>query len=344
MNTILKQFVEWGTSLRKSEFERATLRLTLYYALGVGVILLVSSGAIFFLVSSAFPTPEIQNETQDREVEIPHEEFSLLEFREHLIDTLVLVDISVLVIVTILAYFFARKTLRPIETLYRAQERFVADVAHELRTPLAVVKAGSETLLRKERTGEEYRIFIKETEEETNRLIRLSNELLVLLSQNHVQKKVFERMTLLECVRNQVAHFASYAEQAQVMLTCSGDVSAVMEGVSDSIVRMCQNLIKNAIDYTIPKGSVHVSVVAEKDKVILLVKDTGVGITPENQDKIFDRFYKVDSARTKGVYSGAGLGLAIVEDIVRSHQGQVSIESSVGVGTTVKVVFPKASS
>jgi len=330
--------------LRKSEFERAAVRLTGYYVLGVAVILCVSSVAIFFLVSSTMPlSPEREVEQEDK-IEVSHEELSLTEFREHLVDTLVVVDVSILLVATVLAYFFARRTLRPIETLYRAQERSVADVAHELRTPLSVLKAGSETLLRKERTSGEYRTFIQETKEETDRLVRLSNELLLLLAEGRMTESAFEQVALFDCAKQQVAHFVPYAEKAHVSLLCEGDARAAIKGVPDSMVRMCQNLIKNAIDYTRPGGSVQVSVREEENKIIFRVHDTGIGISPEEQSKIFNRFYKVDGARTSSAHSGAGLGLAIVQDIVAAHKGDIHLESTVGVGTTIQIVFPKASS
>jgi len=305
--------------------------------LGVFIILLISNAAIYGLDTQALPS----NISIGTPSDIPHSEFSLIEFSEHLINIIVLVDLMILFIATIFSYFFARRTLQPIETIYRQQEQFVGDVAHELRTPLAVLKAGSEAILLKEHHSTEYISFIKELEEETDRLTRLSNELLFILKQSVNQTPQFSTVDLNQLVAEQVKFFQPYAEERNITLMSNTHINGLISGVPNNLVQLIQNLLKNAIDYNQAQGTVTISLTETDQTINLLVQDTGVGIAPEDQAKIFNRFYKTDSSRSQ---SGTGLGLSIVDSIVKAHQGKISISSTLGAGTTITVSFPRYTS
>lgn len=337
MINILKQFEEWDTSLKQSKFKRATLRLTIYYVISTFCILLLSSVVILVLFS---PPDSESVMVANTIVETEHDEFSLYEFREHLLDVLIVVDVIVLFFVTILAYFFARRTLRPIEQIYKLQEQFVGDVAHELRTPLAVMKSGGEAILRKERSVSEYQEFIRESNEEVDRLSRLSNQLLSLLSQKAIIRPREVNVNLAILIKNQVKRYQEYADSKNVTIKLGSVENIEFNANEDDIIQLVQNLIKNAVDYNKVGGEVIVELVKIEGKIVFSVKDTGVGIPTESQPYIFDRFYKVDSARKCESQTGTGLGLAIVKDIVDKYNGQIEVESEVGIGTTIKVFLP----
>lgn len=339
MNNILKQFVASATSSKPSEFEKAALKLTLNYVFGIFIILLVSSSAIYFLSATSLPTND--NLSQTNTPIPPHKEISLYEFKEHLLNILLVVDLSILLIATVFAYLLARRTLRPIETIYRQQERFVGDVAHELRTPLAVLKAGSESILLKERSVQEYIDFLKESEEETDCLTRLSNELLFLLKHQTSSSETFTKVDLSKIVKNQVQTFKAYAHQHSVSIDFTGEDSLFVQGREDSLIRLTKNLIKNAIDYNRQGGSVTVKIYRQQSQVLLTVSDSGIGINETEINKVFDRFYKTDTSRSLG---GSGLGLSIVKDIVSAHRGQIKIDSVVDKGTNVLVTLPSGTS
>lgn len=334
MNTILKQFAGLATSLTKSEFDRAALRLTGSYVFGLAVVLSVSSLAIYFLAIDFIPlTPQ--------GAEIPHAEFSPYEFREHLVSVMFLVDSLVLVIATIVAYGFARRTLRPIEQNYLQQQRFVSDVAHELRTPLAVIKAGTQVLLLHDRPISEYRAFLQDLEEETDRLTRLTNDLLGTLKFVHKKDTVeFLPINFSQLVSKQMQGFVVYAKEHAVTINAEIEPDMLVVGQSDDLIRVIQNLLKNAIDYNRPGGTVMVTVSATDKLVRFVITDTGIGIEPQDQIRIFDRFYKIDRARTP---HGSGLGLAIVKEIVSKHEGTITIKSTSGVGSMFTVELPKTS-
>ncbi len=336
MNTILKLFAAWATSLVRSEFSRAALRLTASYVLGVAVILGISSLAIYWLVIDSIPP------LTGLSAEVPHAELSLYEFREHLVGVMLLVNGFILGISSVIAYWFARRTLRPIEENFIKQQRFVSDVAHELRTPLAVLKAGSQVLRLKERSSKEYNFFAQDLEAEIDRLTRLTNDLLRTLAPKKVDAiKLFETVDLSGLVTNQVTAFAAYATEHAVVLHTKLAPQVLVSGNQDSLIRLLQNLLKNAIDYNQPTGSVTVELKTDDKSVHCIVSDTGIGIPEADQPKIFDRFYKSDTAR--GAVGGSGLGLAIVKDIVSENQGTISVVSTVGTGTAFYITFPRPS-
>lgn len=332
MKHILKQFGAWATSFKQSEFEVASVKLALWHSLGILIVLTISSVLVIALYSpsrmAAVPEPE-------------HSEFSSYELREHLVQVVVLVDLATLLVVMIFSYMDARRTLRPIEVLYRTQERFLGDVAHELRTPLTVMKTGAETLLRQERTVDTYTSYISDSLEEINRMAEMVNNLLFLLRQKEVGAGEYTVIDLAEVVQKQITLFEPYAATHGVTLQATL-TTAQVTGVSASLHRLIQNLLKNAIDYNVLDGTVSVVITVVGATVVCTVTDTGIGIATEDTGRVYDRFYRVDKARTTNDKTGTGLGLSIVKAIVDTHQGTIELQSTEGVGTTVTVVLPRA--
>jgi signal transduction histidine kinase len=331
MKHILKQFAAWATSFKQSEFERASIKLALWHSLGILIVLAISSVLVIALYVPTRPliVPEPE-----------HGELSFYELREHLVEVVVMVDVATLLVVMFFSYLDARRTLRPIEVMYRTQERFLGDVAHELRTPLTVMKAGAETLLRQERGVSTYKSYITDSLEEIDRMTEMVNNLLFLLRQKEVAGGEYLSVDLAEIVQKQIALFESYAATHAVTLSAT-TAEALVHGVPNSLHRLVQNLLKNAIDYNVAGGSVTVSVVAEGSSVVCTVADTGIGIAPNDTKRVYDRFYRADQSRNANDKTGTGLGLSIVKAIVNAHKGTIDIQSTKGIGTTVKVVLPK---
>lgn len=330
MKHILKQFAAWATSFRQSEFERASIKLALWHTLGIFVVLAISS----ILVVTIYAVSD-----NERQAEPIHGDLSFYELREHLAEVVIMVDLVALVVVMFFSYFDARRTLRPIEVLYRTQERFLADVAHELRTPLTVMKAGTESLLRQTRTPEEYVSYLTDAHEEINRMTSLVNDLLSLLRYKKVDTLTLEPVNLSSVVEAQAKNFISYAAKHMVSIEVQAS-PVTIKGDSQSLHRLVQNLLKNAIDYNRPNGKVVVTTELVGKQVLLRVSDTGIGITAANQTHLFDRFYRVDAARVIDKQTGAGLGLSIVKAIVEAHHATIEVSSEVEKGTTVTVSFP----
>jgi signal transduction histidine kinase len=328
------------TVLKNNKFQLATLKLTLYYVLSTALILLASSIAIL----AVFAPPDsasVQFRDAEEGFESPYIEWNMHEVREHLPFVIFLVDATILFVVSLLSYSFAHLTLAPIRHMHERQRQFMGDVAHELRTPLSVLKTGAETMLRKTRSHLEYESFISDVQGETERLTRLSNQLLQLLKTNEMSKPVFKNEDISHMVEDEIRRFTPYAAKRKIsiMLNVPPNIKTFTE--RDSLIEIVQNILKNAIDYNAEDGTVTVTVSEIDSSVILEVKDTGVGIPENLQAAVFERFKKGDAARTHTEVSGAGLGLSIVKALAGRLLGAIAIESETGSGTTFTVTLPK---
>ena len=224
------------------------------------------------------------------------------------------------------------------------QERFVADAAHELRGPLAAVRSSLEVAVSQDREAAEYRETLAEVLEETNQLSRLANDLLLLAESSDSTSIV--RMTLVDLADlagRTVSMFVGVAEEQGVAI--DADVAASLPVAADAakLRRLLGNLLDNAVRFTPPGGRIRVGVSRDEttDEAVLTVADTGHGIGPADLPRIFDRFYKIDQARSRDERNrSGGLGLAICKAIVESHGGRIAITSEPGHGTTVTCRLP----
>jgi two-component system heavy metal sensor histidine kinase CusS len=222
--------------------------------------------------------------------------------------------------------------------------RFSADIAHELRTPMNNLRGEVEVTLAKPRSGEEYREVLGSCLEESVRLSRLIDNLLFLARAEHPQTQVDKEP--LNVARELTALQEFYepkAAEAGVKLTVNveGDVLARVNRAL--FQRAIGNLIDNALKYTPAGGSVVLGASRQDGFLCIRVSDTGTGIEPKHLPHLFDRFYRVDSARA-AASGGVGLGLAIVKGIAELHGGSVTVASEIGHGTHVAVIFPAQNS
>lgn len=322
------------SSSQKSKFRVATIRLTAYYVAGITVVLVIFSLLVYGLFVSSIRQAPDHNESFEQF----HEEIRYEELTENLGTILTLSDSILFLLSIFVSYYVSRKTLEPIENAYRRQERFVSDAAHELRTPLAVMKAGAEVVLGKERSVKEYQTYISDSLAETHRLIRLSSDLLLLAKQDSVPHFEFKELSLSLLIQHAVESTVPYAEIKAVDIQSSIEPNVFILGDHDGIVRVIVNLLKNAIDYNIPNGSVQVSLVRKGNMSSLVVKDTGIGIEAKDLPHVFERFYRAEKSRASR--DNSGLGLSMVKEIIEAHTGSIQIESTSRKGTTVTVTFP----
>ncbi|MCX6754295.1 MAG: HAMP domain-containing sensor histidine kinase [Candidatus Nomurabacteria bacterium] len=340
MKNIYKQFVESATLSSQSEFKKAVLLLTIYYALGVFVVLTIFNIIVYALFTNSISMNVIEKQEHSKiQTNIRYlEENQIEEMQDNLLNILFISDGLILFITLIAAYLSSKRTLAPLETAYKKQARFVADAAHELRTPLAVMKAGSEVILRKDRDGNEYIKFIKESLDEVERLTTLSNNLLFLVN-NKKKIGVFSDISFSELCKKQIKNISAYAQTKDIEIKDQVNEDIYVSGNEDDLIRLFINLIKNAIDYNKKDGEVVVSLKKDNNKIILSIKDSGIGIKKEELSLIFERFYKADNSRTQNS-SGTGLGLSIVKEIVDEHRGAIKVTSDLEKGTIFKVIFP----
>jgi heavy metal sensor kinase len=235
-------------------------------------------------------------------------------------------------------------TLARLESAFEQLRRFTADASHELRTPLTAIRSVGEVALQTPKSATEYRDVIGSMLEETDRLTRLVDSLLTLsrADAGHVHVERTE-ISVLGLAQEASSLVEVLADEKRQRISVQGESALVVLGDRLILRQALINLIDNAIKYS-PSGSeIVVQVHPGKDsEVIVEVIDQGPGVSQEHQSRIFDRFYRVDKARSRE-WGGAGLGLAIARWAVEVHGGQVAVESAEGSGSTFRVTLPSTS-
>lgn len=255
-------------------------------------------------------------------------------------NTYLTIVVSVSLMMTLLfGYLVARMALAPTRSALESQKQFIGNVAHELRTPLSIIKANSEIMLL-EPGGKNSAALTKSNIEELDNISGIINNLLTLNAFRNVQHMNFQWVALGDVVRDTLRQLEQLAHNKQIQLDLTASDTLLVWGNKSGLAQISMNLIRNAIVYTPQDGTVRITTAnASRNTVALEVTDTGIGIEPEKLRRIFEPFYRVDPARSKTAGS-SGLGLAIVSELVKFHHGKISIESTPHVGTTVRVEFP----
>ena len=219
------------------------------------------------------------------------------------------------------------------------RQEFSANVSHELKTPLTSISGYSELIESGIAGDADTQRFAGEIHRNANRLLTLINDTL-RLSEMDVAQEVPEMadVDLYQIAQNVTGTLQLNAQNHEITLQIKGQ-SAVVRANRMMMEELIYNLTDNAIRYNNRGGKVEVSVYPKDEQVELMVSDTGIGISPEHQQRIFERFYRVDKSRSKQT-GGTGLGLAIVKHIVAQHQAQLQLESELGKGTKIRVLFP----
>ena len=225
------------------------------------------------------------------------------------------------------------------EQAEQRRREFTANVSHELKTPLQSISGYSELIQCGLAKPEDVQPFAKRIYDETQRLIRLVEDIINLSRLDEGGGYEPRQMDLYDTAREVVRDLQTVAADKQVQLTLEG-TAAEITGVPELARGIVYNLCDNAIKYNRPGGSVSVTVSGENEGVLLTVKDTGIGIPEEEQDRIFERFYRVDKSHSKAS-GGTGLGLSIVKHAVQYHQGRIQLDSAPGQGTRIQVFFPR---
>ena len=225
-----------------------------------------------------------------------------------------------------------------IKRLENMRSQFVANISHELKTPLTSIKGFAETL-RYVDDDETRNKFLDIIDEESDRLARLIHDILILYDIEQNRDPVYEAFSTKDIIQNVelLVMREAKAKNISVDIEVEGDVELI--GDRDKFKQMLLNLVYNAVKYTEPNGAVLVSSIKEKHNLIIKVKDTGIGISKDDLPRIFERFYRVDKARSRNS-GGTGLGLAIVKHIAISFNGTIDVKSTLGKGTTFIITIP----
>jgi signal transduction histidine kinase len=218
---------------------------------------------------------------------------------------------------------------------------FVANASHELKTPAASIQAAAETIVTAAHEDPEVvPRFAAQLEQEAVRLSRIVADLLDL-SRLETGSELDEAVALDAVLRDEIERFEGAAAEGGVKLEIRADGVPRVRGSARDLALMIRNLVDNAIRYTRPGGRVEVTLAGSGAEVVLTVTDTGVGIPSRDLDRVFERFYRVDRARSRET-GGTGLGLSIVRHVVENHGGTVGVRSELGVGSTFEVRLPAA--
>jgi heavy metal sensor kinase len=314
--------VQIGRSL--AAFDHESQELLLSFLLTGPLTLVVALGAGYFLARRALaPVEQITRTanaiTADRlsqRIEVPNAGDELGALAETL-----------------------NRMIERLERSFAEMRRFTADAAHELRTPLAVMRNEAEVALRCSRSADEYARALENLLEEANRLTQMAEQLLFLSRQDAgLHPAAQEEIDTADLVNDVTTTMQAVAQDRGIRLQLTGNTPCRLVGDARLLRRVLYNLLDNALKYTEPGGEVTVHAGVEDREWMLVVADTGVGIPSEHISHVFDRFYRVDTARAGD--GGAGLGLAICRSIVSSLEGTIRLESSIGRGTTVAVRLP----
>lgn len=320
------QVVGWVQTMKSlSEVEDSLHRLVIALLLGGGGLTLLASFAGYFLAASTLaPIDKITRTAR-------HITTSDLTLRLNLPDTGDEIGR--------LATTF-NEMLERLETGFKRERQFTADASHELRTPLAAMQAILAVTREKERTPPEYQQALTDLSDETDRMRSLVEDLLRLARGEKGFSLQLAALDLSLLLSDVVDVLQPLAASKGLALNHNLPPTLPFTGDMDALIRLFVNLVDNAIKYT-EKGSISVSARQDENTILVQVSDTGIGIPPEHLPHIFERFYRVESARSSG---GAGLGLAIARQIAQAHGGKITVSSQVSKGTHFIVALPQIGS
>ena len=226
-----------------------------------------------------------------------------------------------------------------LQTSEQKRSRFVSDASHELKTPLASIKLLTDSILQNDMDMETVREFVGDIGNEADRLTRTTGKLLSLTKVDGQVSEDCEIIKMAPTVERVIRMLSGIAQQNSITLEADLSEDSPVLILEDDLYQIAFNLIENGIKYNISGGKLTVHLLREEDNAILRVSDTGMGIPEDALSHIFERFYRVDKARSRAT-GGSGLGLAIVRAIVQRNRGEITVVTEVGKGTVFTVTFP----
>ena len=226
-----------------------------------------------------------------------------------------------------------------LQTSENKRRQFVSDASHELKTPLASIKLLTDSILQNNMDADTIREFVSDIGNEADRLNRMSMKLLSLSKIDSQADSDCEIIDIAPTARRVVRMLSMIAEEHHITIIEDLSENCPILILEDDLYQIIFNLAENGIKYNVPGGTLTIQLRREDDDAVLKISDSGVGIPEESIAHIFERFYRVDKARARKS-GGSGLGLAIVRNIVEHNQGDITVESTLGAGTTFTVTFP----
>ena len=248
--------------------------------------------------------------------------------------------IITLVLSGVAGILLTRQAMQPIEESFQRLKQFTADASHELRSPLMAIKINADLALEyPEEIGPKDVEKFQAIASATNQMTRLTEDLLLLARTDKVLNRNWETLNLTSILKNLVQLYKSQAQAKQIKLISQLLENLYLMGDSVQLTRLFTNLIENALYYTPSSGVVEIKTSRVGSQLYVNVQDTGVGIAPEDIDKVFERFWRADQSRSYWG-GGSGLGLAIAQAIAQNHGGLITVTSQLGVGSCFTVRLP----
>lgn len=322
----------WLNKYRFDPFYRTEVNVVVLHV-AFAIVILAAVGTTFELLKHDVASV-ITNDLGERGLSLVAR---LDELRKQDFQTLAVV---MFLMTALFGYIIARITLAPTRSALESQKQFIGNIAHELRTPLSVIKTNTEVALLDDDVQGELKDTMLSNIEELDRVSEIINNLLSLSALVKPERIEFSAVDLSAVATDVVQKFSQLAKRGEHQVTLRKSPDAQVWGNATALQQIIGNLLKNAITYT-PRGG-HIRLTVEPapgNYVEVIIQDSGMGIARKDLFRIFEPFYRADPSRTKGA-GGSGLGLAIVSELVKMHQGRITIRSALGRGTTVSVLFP----
>jgi len=249
------------------------------------------------------------------------------------------IDSAILAATAVFGYVVARMTLSPTRTALGAQRRFVSNIAHELRTPLSIIKTNLEISLLESDLDPKFRKTIRSNIEEVDRISQIINNLLSMSTFLQPEKMEFTDIDIGVVTDHVLKTLMPLAEYKDITVTVKKSEYNMVLGNASALDQIVANIFKNAVTFTPSGGKIHITIVPDyRGSINFVVEDTGIGMNQKELKSIFEPFYRTEYSRNRA-FGGSGLGLSIVSELVRLHHGKISIHSAIGKGTTVFISF-----
>lgn len=341
----MKRFAGWATVWREKYSSELFFRTTVHIVALQALLVVVLIG--LFWSALYYSNKEVADSTVSHVVQILENNSSVSpetlakSISNIQSDTVFLMFVGIVVLAVICGFVISAVTLRPARETLRYQKLFISNIAHELRTPLSTIKTSTEVALLDEKLSLPQRKTMFSIIAELDRVSEIINNLLSLNTFTRPERMQLEDIDLGPIVETVVKRHAQFASERDVKVLVKMDAHRLVWGNASGLEQVVTNLLKNAISYTPKNAGGVVTVSVQPDyhgMVVLAVEDNGIGIAQEDLFHIFEPFYRADTSRARHIRrSGSGLGLTIVNEIVRVHHGRIRLQSTLRKGTTVFV-------
>jgi len=354
-------------------FESARFKLSIYYLLIIMLISAFFSVIIYFgasrMFEQGFRNMEMKMEAREKGIEIPgrlpkrFEELperirdlkleyykqELISARRNLRQRLFFINFCIWIVFGGLSYLLAGETLEPIEEALEKQKKFIGDASHELKTPITSLLTSTEVGLRdKKLTISKAKKLLKNNLEEIEGLKNLTNRLLSLAQYDSDGSKFkFKKVNLEKIVKKAIKKIKPMADKKKIKINAKyakkeGAKYAKVEilGDEEKLVEMMTIFLDNAVKFNKKNGKIIVEIEKRDKKVVIKIKDTGIGIAKKELPYIFNRFYRTDESRKRNGKDGFGLGLSLAKEIVEYHRGSIDVQSEPKKGTVFTISLP----